>query len=297
MNAIGIDIGATKIKGVVANSSGRILIKREILTKAGREKNEILNDIISITDFLKSESQKKNLNIKGVGIGIPGIIKSGKLIFGGGTLTQLIGLDLAKRIKKETGFKVFMENDSECFALAESYFGVGKKYNRIAGIIWGTGIGSGFVDKKVKITKSIEIGHIIVEPNAKSEPKCSCGERGCAENFASGKNIIRRYYAKGGKMKNADVKEIYLSKEKIAKEVLEDAYKYLGIAVTALICATLPEVIVIGGGVSNLPAPAHKKLSHYIYRYADKSSFKIMKSRIGNFSGALGAASLAFQRK
>ncbi len=297
MNAIGIDIGATKIKGVVADSNGRILIKREILTKANRKKNEILSDIIGITDFLNGESKKKHLNIKGIGIGIPGIIKSGKLIFGGGTLTQLAGLDLVKRVKKETGLKVFMENDSKCFALAESYFGVGKKYNRVAGVIWGTGIGSGFVDKKAKITKSVEIGHIIVEPNAKSELKCSCGERGCAENFASGKNIIRRYYTKGGKMKNTAVKEIYRSKEKIAKEVLEDAYKYLGIAVASLIRAVNPEIVVIGGGVSNLPQPAHKKLSHYISRHADKSSFKIVKSRIGNFSGALGAASLLFPRK
>ena len=98
-------------------------------------------------------------------------------------------------------------------------------------------------------------------------------------------------------MKNADVKEIYRSREKIAKEVLEDAYKYLSIAVVSLIRAVNPEIVVIGGGVSNLSAPAHKKLRHHIYRYAGRSSFKIAKSRIGNFSGALGAASLVFPRK
>jgi len=296
--AIGIDIGATKIKGVVAENSGRILMKREILTKANRKKDEILNDIISIADFLKREFQKKHLNIKGVGIGVPGIIKSGKLIFGGGTLDQLVGLDLVKRVRKETGLKTFAENDSKCFSLAESYFGAGKYYNRVAGIIWGTGIGSGFVDKKAKIAKSVEIGHIIVEPNAKSEPKCSCGQRGCAENFASGKNIIRRYYAKGGKIKNAGVYEIFRSKEKIAKEVLEDAYKYFGIAIATLIRATYPEIIIIGGGVSNLPQPAHKKLRNYIYKYAPTvKKSKIVKSKLGEFAGALGAASLVFLRK
>ncbi len=295
--AIGIDIGATKIKGIVAADSGRILIKHEILTKARRKKNEILNDIIGIIDFLKKESQKRHLDIKGVGIGVPGIIKSGKLIFGGGTLIQLIGLDLAKRVKKETGLNVFADNDSKCFTLAESYFGVGRNYNRIAGVIWGTGIGGGFVNKKKKIFRSVEIGHIIVEPNAKSEPKCSCGERGCVENFASGKNIARRYYAKGGRMKNADAKKIYSSKEKIAKEVLEDAYKYLGIAVAAFVRIAHPEIVVIGGGISKSPQSVHKKLNHYIFRYAKKSSFKIAKSQIGNFSGALGAASLVFPRK
>ena len=301
MNAIGIDIGATKVKGVVATSSGRILIRREVLTKANREKNEILRDIISIADFLKKESQKKHFNIKGVGIGVPGMIKSGKLIFGGGTLTQLVGLDLAKGIKKEIGFKVFADNDSNCFALAESYFGAGKHYKRVAGVIWGTGIGGGFIDKnnrgRNRHRMSVEIGHFVVEPNIKSEPKDACGARGCVENLASGKNIVRRYYAMGGKIKNAGVKEIYRSKEKIAKKVLEDAYKYLGMGISILIKRTKPEIVVIGGGVSSLPQSAYKKLVYYIYRYADKFSSKIVKSKLGNFGGALGAASLMFRRK
>ncbi len=293
--AIGVDIGATKIRGVVAGGDGRILISREIETRAKRKRAAILADIFNIIGWLKKAANSMRLKLEGIGIGIPGVIKKGKLVFGGGTLTQFKGLNLKERIKKESGLKVFLENDSVCFALAESYLGFGKKYKRIAGIIWGTGIGAGFINKKNRSRTSVEIGHFIVEPNIKSEPKDACGARGCVENLASGKNIIRRYYAKGGKIKNAGVREIYHSKEKVAQEVLEDAYKYLGMGISFLIKKTKPEIVIIGGGVGNLPGPAHKKLRSYIYKYAPKSltkNLKIVKSKLGAFAGALGAAML-----
>ncbi len=294
--AIGIDIGATKIKGAVVDEKGKIKIRYIALTEAKRKGEEILTGIIGLIQYLRQEAGTRHLKLKGIGIGIPGVIKNNKLVFGGGTLAHLIGFDLANRIKKETGLKVVLENDSKCFALAESIFGAGKKYKRVAGIIWGTGIGSGIIDKKNRRRGSVEIGHFVVEPNIKSEPKDACGQRGCVENLASGKNIIRRYYAKGGRRKNAGVKEIYHSKEKAAKESLKDAYKYLGMAIVVLIRAANPKIVVIGGGVSNLPSTAHKKLKNYIYKYgleAVAEKLRIVKSKIGNFSGAIGAAWLA----
>ncbi len=305
--AIGLDIGATKIRGIVADSDGKIFFPREIETKPERKRAEILNDIINVVIFLKKYAEKKNLKLAGIGIGAPGIIKKGKFIFGGGTLFQFKGFNIEGYIKKETGLKTLSDNDSELFTLAESFFGAGKNYSRVAGIIWGTGIGSGFVDKKAGKAIPLEIGHLIIEPNIKNEPKCGCGARGCVENLASGKNIIRRYCAKGGKIKKAGVKEIYHSKEKAAKESLEDAYKYLGMAVAVLIRAIKPEIIIIGGGVSNLPAAARKKLRKYVAKCLVKTptkkfppkayqprAEKIVKSKIGEFAGALGAASLVF---
>ncbi len=296
--AIGIDIGATKIRGIVAGSGGKIFFHREIETKPERKRAEILNDIINVVIFLKKSAEKKNLKLAGVGIGAPGVIKKGKFIFGGGTLSQFKGFNIANYFKKETGLKTFSDNDAKLFTLAESFFGAGKNYNRVAGIIWGTGIGSGFIDKKAGKAIPIEIGHLVVEPDIKSEPKCGCGARGCVENLASGRNIVRRYYTKGGRINNAGVREIYFSKEKAAREVLEDAYKYLGMAIAALIRAASPEIVVIGGGASKLPAAAHKKLRKYILKYAPAatSKLKIVKSKIGNFSGALGAANLVFYK-
>jgi glucokinase len=303
--AIGIDIGATKIRGVLADSGGKMPVRFEIPTRAKRKKPAILGDIVKLIDCLKGETELRRFKLEGVGIGFPGIIKKGKLVFGGGTLKQLIGVNFKNLIQKESGLKVFLENDAVCFALAESFFGAGKNYNRVAGVIWGTGIGSGIIDKKNRRRASVEIGHFVVEPNVKNESKCGCGIRGCVENLASGKNIIRRYYAKGGKIsandesasggKNAGVKEIYRSKERVAKEVLEEAYKYLGMAIAILVSATKPGLVVIGGGVSNLPEPAHRKLKKYVRQHISRKIKipKITKSKLGNFSGALGAAILA----
>jgi glucokinase len=294
--AIGIDIGATKIKGVITDNKGKIKLRREILTKAERGKTAILNDILGIINYLKKTANANYWKLAGIGVGAPGVIKNKRLVFGGGTLSQLMGLNLAKVVQKKTGLKTFADNDSKLFALAESRFGAGKNYNRVAGIIWGTGIGSGIIDKKNRNRVSVEIGHLVVEPNIKTEPKCGCGARGCVENLASGKNIIRRYYARGGKIKNAGVREIYFSKEKIAKEVLEDAYRYLGMGIAVLVVATKTDIVVLGGGVSNLSQAAHRRLREYAREFLPRNlkKIKIVKSKLGNFSGALGAAMLIF---
>ncbi len=181
-----------------------------------------------------------------------------------------------------------------CFTLAESHFGAGKKYSRVGGIIWGTGIGAGIIDKKNRNRVSVEIGHLVVRPDTKSEPKDACGSRGCLENFASGKNIVRRYYSRAGKIKNAGIQEIYRSKEKAAKEVLEDAYRCLGIVIAALIAAMEPDIVVVGGGVSNLPEPVHDKIRKYARGCLPQNlkRVKIIKSKLGEYSGALGASML-----
>lgn len=296
--AIGIDIGATRIKGVIAADNGKILLGRKVETKIGRIQKKILGDIIELIKYLGKKAGFKKFKIEGVGVGVPGVIKRGKLVFGGGTLKKFTGLALENIIEKETRLKVFLQNDALCFTLAESYFGAGKKCNRVAGVIWGTGIGSGIADKRKKQRLPLEMGHFVVESDIKTEPKDACGQRGCVENMASGKNIIRRYYARGGKIKNAGVREIYFFKEKVAKEVLEDAYKYLGMGIFSLVRLKKPEIVVIGGGVSNLPKPAHDKVKKHAFCCLPKKikKPKIVKSKLGEYAGALGAAMLCLKR-
>ncbi len=218
-------------------------------------------------------------------------------------MKQFIGFDLKKEIGRISHLKTNVKNDSECFSLVESLFGAGKNYGCAAGITWGTGIGGGFVNKKVKpmIVRSFEIGHIVVEPDMKSEPKDACGQQGCVENLASGKNIIRRYHAKGGRIKNLGIKEIFRSKEKAAKAVLADAYKYMSLAITALIDILNPEIIIIGGGAGiKLLEAGRKRLEKNIRQYGLKvltKDLKIAKSKIGEYAGALGAATLIFDEK
>ena len=119
--SIGIDIGATKIKGVVANDKGAILTCVEMPTNAKRSGNAILGDVFNLIECLKSCARKAHLKLEGIGVGAPGLIKDGKLVFGGGTLAQLTGFDLAGLIKKVSGLKAVLQNDAMCFVLAESY--------------------------------------------------------------------------------------------------------------------------------------------------------------------------------
>lgn len=254
--------------------------------------------------FMPSEKDKKKISevflpkISGVGISMPGFTdRKGKVIFGGGTLTSLVGANLKKEIEKRTKLPVFIENDANCFALAEAVFGAGKKYRVVLGVIWGTGIGGGLViNKRIysgAFKDGLEFGHIVLDDNIKDGPVCGCGHRGCLEMLASGKNIARRYCQFGGKIKNAGAKEIYHSKEPAAKKAIADAIHYLGIGIADMVDAFNPEVIVMGGSVSRFPPAVYGRLKQEIKKYAVPvlaKNLHIVRYKISADEGILGAA-------
>ncbi|VVB60316.1 N-acetyl-D-glucosamine kinase [uncultured archaeon] len=237
-------------------------------------------------------------HINGVGISMPGFTdKKGKVIFGGGTLTSLVGVNLKKELEDRTKFPVFIENDANCFALAEAVHGAGKRYNAVLGVIWGTGIGGGLViNKKIysgAFKDSLEFGHMVIDPNLTSGPKCGCGHYGCLEMLASGKNISRRYYELGGKIKNAGAREVYLSSEPAAKKAISDAIHYLGLGLADMVDAFNPEVIVMGGSVSRFPPAVYGRLKKEIKKYALPVLAKnilLVRYKISADEGILGAA-------
>ncbi|MBU4299978.1 MAG: ROK family protein [Nanoarchaeota archaeon] len=238
------------------------------------------------------------LRITGVGISMPGFTdKCGKVIFGGGTLTSLVGINLKKDLEERVKFPVFIENDANCFALAEAVHGAGKRHNIVLGVIWGTGIGGGLViERRIysgAFKDGLEFGHMVIDPTITSGVRCGCGQYGCLEMLASGKNISRRYYEFGGKLKNAGAREVYLSREPAAKKALADAIHYLGIGLADLVNAFNPEVIVMGGSVSRFPNSVYGRLKKEVKKYALPMLTKnlhIVRYKISADEGILGAA-------
>ena len=236
--------------------------------------------------------------ITGVGISMPGFTdKKGKVIFGGGTLTSLVGINLKKELEERTNFPVFIENDANCFALAEAVHGAGKRHSVVLGVIWGTGIGGGLViNRRIysgAFKDGLEFGHMVINPTITSGVKCGCGQYGCLEMLASGKNISRRYYELGGKLKNAGAREVYLSREPAAKKAIADAIHYLGIGLADLIDTFNPEVIVLGGSVSRFPNPVYGRLKKEVKKYALPvltKNLHIVRYKISADEGILGAA-------
>jgi glucokinase len=297
--AIGVDFGGTKIEGSIISERGAVKDTYRVPTQASKGRKQIINNIVTVIQHLKSKRR-----VAGVGISMPGFIDhTGKVVFGGGTLTSLQGVNLKKELERRVKLPVFIENDANCFALAEAAYGAGKKHRVVLGVIWGTGIGSGIVIDKHVFSGSFggagEFGHIVIDPTITKGPKCGCGQRGCLEILASGKNIMRRYKKAKGKIPNANPRQIYFSNERVAKQVIADAVHYLGIGLATAVNILNPGVIVLGGGVSKLPKPVYGRLKKEVKKYALPSltkKLKVLRHSISDAAGTIGAAALVLKR-
>lgn len=270
-------MGGTKIEGILMSEKGKILKKVRKPTEAKKSKKIILNNIVEVISKL---CKKK---IIGIGIGHPGFSINNKLtsIF---NIKTLIGINLQKEIQKRTKIKTFTENDANCFALAEHTFGAAKNSINSIGLIIGTGIGAGFmINNKLYKGSHNGAGEVGYEPMHNSS----------FEKLCSGANLVRRY---NGKIKNAA--EILTSKDPKAKKIIKDANEHFAQGFATMINYLDPDVIVIGGGMSksfNAFIPKVKKLLPKYAPNANQKYVKIVKNKLGDSSGVIGAALLPFK--
>ncbi|HII71994.1 TPA: ROK family protein [Candidatus Woesearchaeota archaeon] len=302
MNAIAIDFGGTKIEGSIVTDKGKIIKTVRHPTEAAKGKKTVVDNVVGVIEQLKKDKAGKT--VKGVGISMPGLIKDGVVIWGGGTLTCLDGLKFAALLKKKTGLDTYIENDANCFALAEAVFGAGKNHGVVVGVIWGTGVGGGIVvDKKVfdgAYGGAGEFGHMVMDHNVRSGPACGCGQKACLEMVSSGKNIERIYKERGGKIKGATVPQIYASKEPVARDTIKNAAYFMGLGLSYLVNTLNPDVIVLGGGVSKLPDDVYDVVRASTRHFALKQltkRLKIVRHKISDSAGTLGAAALVFEAR
>jgi predicted NBD/HSP70 family sugar kinase len=293
--AIGIDFGGTKIEGIIINQNAKIITKKRTDTQRTKSKKQILNNLSKVIEYLSNYSKQKKIKIQGIGIACPGIVEKNvlKLI---PNIRKIEGTNLKTIFEKKFNKKTCVENDANCFALAESMFGAGKHQKNVIGVIWGTGIGCGIVlnNKIYSGTNGFagEPGHIIVNQNSKV--KCGCGKYGDFESYCSAPNLIKHYKILGGK-KLVDSKYIMQEKDKIAKKVSKQAIDYMSKLCSIIIGLLNPDIIVIGGGISN--SKHYKELNNLTRQIVVKTmqkSVKIVKYKLIDSSGAIGAASLVF---
>ena len=282
-NFIGVDIGATKIIfGLLKNR--KVIKNKKIPTPKTKKiiKKELKENL---RDLKKSSS----LKIDRIGIGVPGIldIKKG-LILKCPNLRYLDNLPLVKILEKELKIKTSIENDTNCFTLAEALLGAGKNKNIVFGITLGSGIGGGLIIKS-KIYRGAfrtagEIGHQTIKFDGQ---KCSCGNLGCFEYYCS---------AKFFKRKDCSSKELAKKAKRNNKEALKlfkEYGKYLGIGLSNIINLIEPEIIVIGGGISKswpyFLAETKKEIKKRIISPVSKKYTKVEISKLGDLAGSIGA--------
>ncbi len=317
-NVIGVDMGGTKIIASVVNTEGRLLGSAKIPTKADKGTEVVLARIAQCIQKAVDKSGVERESIQAVGIGAPGPLdpETGVVVFA----PNLGWTDVPLKTELETRVRIptFVDNDVNVGTLGEHTFGAGKGISNLVGIFVGTGIGGGIIMNGELFhgaSKTAgEIGHIIVKAGG---PRCGCGTKGCLEALASRTAITRQLQkaiVKKGKksvlseLTNGDLKLIrsgILAKalrrnDKLTVKVFKKATKYLGIGIASIANFLNPEMIVLGGGVVEaLDETFLTNIQKIAEDYAlptTLSGVQIVRAKLGDDAGILGAAALARQR-
>lgn len=296
---IGIDVGGTKIKYGLVDETGKITHRNAIATN--HEKGQFINDLVEIIN----NYQKKGTTIKGIGISAPGIIEKDGYMTTAGSLHALYGTNLKKEIENMVNLPVAVENDANAAAIAENWIGNAQHSDNYLCLVLGTGVGGGIVING-QIYRGFngmagEFGWMIVDetPKEDSIETASLNQRGAIVG-----GLCARYNALK-KMEDADFVAVYDAQkilaheqdDEIAATVIQKFFQDLAIGLINLISCFDPEVILIGGGISENPM-FFKRLDaeltgliarHESLFYLKEKIAPVKEAKLKNDAGLIGA--------
>lgn len=293
----GIDLGGTKIEGVILSSLEETtpIVRHRIDTEGEKGYNHVLGRIAEMVDQLRIKS---GLKPERIGICTPGVLDPATQTMKNCNSTSLNGKPMLADLETALSLPVVMANDANCFALAETHLGVIKKEvpkaNSVFGIIMGTGVGGGIV-MNGKIWDGHhgiggEWGHNFLD---ESGGKCYCGKTGCVETVLAGPSLERYYQGISGQKKSLKQINLEQTEDPHAKATLERLYEQFGRALSVVTNILDPDAIVIGGGVGNihsLYSQGKSALARHIFN--DRVEVPILKPILGDSAGVFGAAAL-----
>lgn len=260
-----LDIGGTKVLGVIFNEKGEIVYRLKKRTKEnGDDVANIEQIIINIVKEMLEEAKLKKSDINAISAGAPGVSDSAAGIVLFAPNLPWRNYDIRTPIEEQFGAKFYIGNDVNLGVLGEYKYGVAKGYKNVVGVFPGTGMGGGIIINGELYTgtgfKAGEIGHMVLDPEG---PLCGCGQRGCFESFSSKKGMsayILQQVSRGresylsDKIENGVFRSKYLKKalkmnDKVAVEAVDRACHYMAVATGSLINIFSPDLIVYGGGI------------------------------------------------
>lgn len=290
MYRIGIDLGGTKIEGVILDISGRELFRKRIDTEQERGYLHILSRIKEIYVFLSSQIHYAPHTL---GFGTPGAVSRRTGFLKNSNTVCLNGKPFKMDLQKMLGRDFEIENDANCFAMAEALNGAGRGKKRVFGVIMGTGCGGGIAEDGEAVTglQSIagEWGHMSIDPRG---PECYCGSRGCVETFISGGGLEKIYEKEYGEaLALPEIVKRFREEEDKASAFMELFFCRFGRALANLINVLDPDIIVMGGGLSNIDelyTKGVRAVSACVF--SDSLETPIVKNQLGDSAGVIGAA-------
>jgi fructokinase len=294
---IGVDLGGTKIEAIALDAAGEELTRKRVPTPH----RDYETTVRAVRDLVQAVETQVGVKGASVGVGMPGAISPATGRIKNANSTCLIGHPFDRDLAEALARPVRLQNDANCFALSEATDGAGKGAAVVFGVILGTGVGGGIVTHGRVLTGPNAIagewGHNPMPWPTPEEwpegPACYCGHRGCIESCLSGPALERDYRQTGGAL-GLRVPEIAARAEQgeaVARACLERYEARLARALASVINLLDPDVIVLGGGVSNLD-----RLYEAVprlwgpYVFSDRVDTRLRKNAHGDSSGVRGAA-------
>ncbi len=284
---LGVDLGGTKTEAILLDESLNVLKRKRIQTPQTNY-DEIINSISSLVVELS-----ENISEFSLGVCTPGAISKHTGLIKNSNTQCLIGKPFKEDLEKKLGKKILIENDANCFTMAEAKMGAAKEFDLVFGVIMGTGVGGGIViNGKLHSGRTNiggEWGHHTLHPNGNA---CYCGKTGCVETYISGPSLEKQWSRLTGKFQFLPEILCNIDNEigqKWKKEFLEN----FGHSIANVIDILDPDVIILGGGLSNIDfLYTEGKESVYHKVFSDLVDTPILKNKLGDSAGVYGAALL-----
>lgn len=311
MYYVGIDLGGTNIAAGIVSEDGVIIKKGSVPTGRTRTAEEIIQDMCVLVKNLIKEAGLTEEDIHSIGIGSPGAPdrENGVIIYSNNLNFRNVAI--RKEIQKYINKPVYLENDANCAAIAESVAGAAKDATFAVIVTIGTGIGGGvIINNKLYIGfngAAGELGHTVIQLNGEA---CTCGRKGCWEAYSSATALIRQTIAAakanpqskihelvGGNLGETNAKTAFDAMrmgDETGRQVVDHYITMLAEALANMVNIFQPDVIAIGGGVSkegeNLLAPLREKMNSLTYCAEGVAKTRLVTAKMGNDAGIVGAA-------
>jgi fructokinase len=292
---IGVDLGGTKIEAVALSPAGDVIERQRIATP----KDGYDSVVRGIADLVAALETRIAARVPAIGVGIPGSISPASGLVRNANSTSLIGHAFDHDLAEALNRPIRLDNDANCFALAEAMAGAGQGADTVFGVILGTGVGGGIVTGgRVLAGRNLiagEWGHNQLPALSADDidaPHCYCGRDGCIEAWCSGPALSADHHRAAGETLDAPaIASRAASGDMAAQATLERHLRRLGLALAGVVNVLDPDAIVLGGGLSNfdhfydrLPAAMRPHV------FSDVFETPILKNRLGDSAGVIGAA-------
>lgn len=309
-HALAIDLGGTNLRVAIIDECGNILKRESVPTPPS--KDFVIKEMIALASKMKSLSEQLGSTLQGIGISTGGRVDYENGIINDSTalLAEWQNLPLGALLESELHLSVSIDNDGNCAAIAEQFFGQGRSCSNFVSLVLGTGIGGGVVVNDLLLrganNAAAELGHISIDMNG---PLCSCGNRGCVELYASGSGIARlaKELLESGTIRIDGLSPEAATAEKlgeaarkgnkVSQQLIQQAGKSLGIALSGLINTFNPEKIILSGNLLQLGEWYLDPMREAVRQHAMKTARESVEIVVSDLNDAalVGAAGLVFK--